>query len=86
MEWTADYLCTNYWIQGVEVRYPLEFEGDFDYNSSVDSNDLKIFTDYWLENCSTPNWCGGMDINKSGSVNFVDFCRFAENWLVDLTP
>jgi len=86
LEWTANNLCTNYWIQGVEIRYPLELVGDFDYDSIVDSNDIKTLADYWLEDCSTPNWCGGRDIDKSGLVNFVDFCRFAENWLVDLTP
>jgi len=86
LEWTANNLCTNYWIQGIEIRYPIELEGDLDYDSIVDFNDVKMLVDYWLEDCSTPNWCGGRDIDKSGLVNFADFCRFAENWLVDLTP
>ncbi len=86
LEWIADSLCTNYWIQGIEIRYPTELEGDLDYDSVVGFNDIKMLVDYWLEDCSTPNWCEGCDIDKTGSVGFGDFAITAQNWLESILP
>jgi subtilisin family serine protease len=41
---------------------------------------LAIFASHWLQTCSSPSWCDGMDYNHSGRVNFVDFATFAQNW------
>lgn len=43
-------------------------------------NLLALFVDNWLQTCSSPSWCEGMDFDHSGSVNFVDFAFLAENW------
>jgi subtilisin family serine protease len=43
-------------------------------------NLLAIFADQWLATCSEPSWCEGMDYNQSGSVDFIDFATFAQNW------
>jgi serine protease len=43
-------------------------------------NLLAIFVDNWLQPCSPPSWCDGMDFDHSGSVNFIDFAILAQNW------
>jgi hypothetical protein len=55
--------------------------GDLNGDCRVDMKDLAVMVSHWLESCTTPNWCGGSDINESSSVNFVDFAALAENWL-----
>jgi hypothetical protein len=35
---------------------------------------VAAFADYWLEaDCSEPDWCGGLDLDRNGAVNFADF-------------
>ena len=43
-------------------------------------NLLATFASQWLQTCSTPSWCEGMDYDHSGRVDFVDFATFAQNW------
>jgi subtilisin family serine protease len=43
-------------------------------------NLLAIFADNWLQSCSSPSWCEGMDGDHTGSVDFVDFASFTQNW------
>jgi serine protease len=43
-------------------------------------NLLAVFIDNWLQTCSSPSWCEGIDFDHSGSVNFVDFAALAQNW------
>jgi hypothetical protein len=43
-------------------------------------NLLAIFASNWLQICSPPDWCGGMDSDQSGKVDFVDFATLAQNW------
>jgi serine protease len=49
-------------------------------------NFLAIFASNWLQACSSPSWCEGMDSNHSGSVDFVDFAIFASHWLEGVNP
>ncbi len=63
-------------------------QGDINGDGYVTSDDLNMyrmtllqkFASHWLETCSSPSWCEGMDYNHSGSVNFVDFATMAQNW------
>jgi serine protease len=41
---------------------------------------LVALANNWLQSCSSPAWCEGMDTNQSGRVNFVDFATLAKNW------
>lgn len=41
---------------------------------------LQKFASHWLQTCSSPSWCEGMDYDQSGRVNFVDFATLAQNW------
>jgi len=53
--------------------------------------DLDFFFSHWLDYPCTgdagniSDWCFGNDINKDEIVNFEDFAKIAENWLV-VTP
>ena len=49
---------------------------------SVDWLKLKDFTDRWLNVCNLANnWCGGADIDHSGTVDFYDYAFVAPPWL-----
>jgi subtilisin family serine protease len=43
-------------------------------------NILATFASNWLQSCSSPDWCDGMDTNQSGRVDFVDFATLTQNW------
>jgi serine protease len=43
-------------------------------------NILEAFAGNWLQPCSSPGFCDGMDTNHSGTVNFVDFAALTQNW------
>jgi hypothetical protein len=80
---TNDYwrMCTD------DVDYPRlnwqSTDGDLACPNGVNIQDLDTFILQWLMgNCtSANNFCGGADINKTGTVNLVDFAILAENWL-----
>lgn len=68
------------------------YEGDFDFDEAVDVNDLGIFTSHWQDTgCDDSagdytDWCYGTDLNHSGNVEFIDYARFAINWLTTFEP
>jgi hypothetical protein len=38
---------------------------------------LAVLSSYWLERgCGVPDWCGGLDLDHSSVVDFVDFAMF----------
>ena len=56
-------------------------EGDFEPDGNVDSTDLQVLTNSWLDDCNWPYWCNSIDIDQSGKVDMADFAILAENWL-----
>lgn len=49
----------------------------------ADFRDLEILANQFLEeDCEYPGWCGGADLNVSGSVDFIDFAFFAQKWFL----
>jgi len=80
---TNDYwrMCTN------GVNYPKlnweSIDGDLQCPSGVSTEDLNYFVGRWLmNNCtSSNNYCGGVDIDSSGTVNIADLAMFAQHWL-----
>ncbi|UCG59533.1 MAG: hypothetical protein JSU70_08460 [Phycisphaerales bacterium] len=46
----------------------LAFLASFDF----DLRDLTRLADYWLANCTAPDWCCDCDANTSGAVDFLD--------------
>ncbi|MGA2915983.1 MAG: GLUG motif-containing protein [Sedimentisphaerales bacterium] len=56
--------------------------GDFVSPDGVGPEDLAFFVQRWLDtNCAVTNNCNGTDLNTDGTVNFLDFALFANNWL-----
>ena len=68
------------WLEGISPTW--DFTGDF----KIDYADLHELTTNWLSTCSSPGWCDGTDLDKSGSVNFDDFAIFSEHWLEETEP
>jgi hypothetical protein len=52
------------------------------HDSRVDFRDLALFGNDWLQQCSVPYWCLGLDIDKSGRVDSGDLKFIAEQWLL----
>ena len=57
--------------------------GQYFYGADVlkvianDFKSLSVVADYWLTNgCTAPGWCGGADVDASGTVDFADFALF----------
>jgi hypothetical protein len=42
-----------------------------------DFESLSVVAGYWLQDgCGAPDWCGGADVDASGTVDFADFALF----------
>lgn len=54
---------------------------DLDDNGIVNSGDFAIFASKWMDMCSTPDWCQGCDLNRSGKVDFQDLLNLVDQWL-----
>jgi hypothetical protein len=53
--------------------------GDLDNDFKIDTNDLRIFIEQWLD----PPGCSGQgcaDLDGQNGVDFADFAIFAQNW------
>lgn len=61
-------------------------DGDFSCPDGVSIEDLNYFVGRWLmNNCtSTNNYCGGADMDASGTVQMTDFSIFAQHWLEEI--
>jgi len=56
--------------------------GDFDRDCYVDVNDLKMFTDVWLD-AVDPNDKYNLfqdELDPNGIINFLDFAIYADSW------
>ena len=78
----------DYWRMCVNgVNYPhLNWEsiaGDLACPDGVNFVDFAYFADRWLESdcTSSNNFCGGADMDSSGTVDMQDIDIFAANWL-----
>lgn len=65
---------------GRDEECPLE--GDLNGDGNVSLPDAGIFTDNWLKaGCSSENfWCDKCDLDKLGTVDFIDFSELGEDW------
>ncbi len=69
---------------GNEDVYGAYITPDSDFNSDyrVDFKDYAIFALQWDANdCSDPNWCGGVNLDQDGNVDFNDLRIFVHYWL-----
>ncbi len=54
---------------------------NFDDDDDVDFVDYAPVGNNWMVGCDEPDWCGGTDIDHSGTVDLNDLRIFAESWL-----
>jgi len=55
---------------------------DFNGDHLVGLGDFAVFSLYWqAPNCSDPNWCEGVDLDRDGDVDFHDLELFVDYWL-----
>jgi hypothetical protein len=70
------------------MNYPrLQWEpvlrGDFVCPDGVEGNDLMIFSEQWL--ALSANYADIAPVGApDGKVNMLDYCVFAENWLLGI--
>jgi hypothetical protein len=63
------YRCTN------------SIDGDINGDCYVNMKDFGRIASEWLDNCQTPEWCHGADIDTSSKVDMEDVRRFCQHWL-----
>jgi hypothetical protein len=49
--------------------------------NGVNLADFAILSAQWQNPCGIPDWCGGADINKSGTVDLTDLIIVVQNWM-----
>ncbi|MBL7214225.1 MAG: hypothetical protein ISS71_00960 [Phycisphaerae bacterium] len=54
---------------------------DIDGLGKVNLADFAILARNWLDQCASPNWCEGADLDISGTVNYDDLEVFVQSWL-----
>ena len=47
----------------------------------VNIYDLAALASHWLDACTQPSWCGNVDFDRNGSIDFADFAKLADEWL-----
>jgi len=66
----------------LEVPSCATLAGDLNLDCRVDGADFSFFALSWMDAaCSSPDFCGGADIDESGKVDWTDFSLLAANWL-----
>lgn len=74
------YAFNLVWIDPDYTPQPLSRKADLDEDGVLEWNDLDILVEQWLYDCIVYDWCGGRDINRDGSVDFLDFAFLALYW------
>lgn len=71
----------NLWLTNPVAE---QIRTDLDGNERTDQADFARLAAQWLKSgCTTPNFCGGADINHSGTVDLTDLELFVDLWMVD---
>jgi len=55
--------------------------GDINNDCSVDMQDFAILASHWLDDCNSPDWCQGADINHNEVADANDLSKITNNWL-----
>ncbi len=61
---------------------PSDINGD----GGIDYVDFAVISAYFMDGCAAPLWCGGADLNLSGSVDPNDVKIVVERWLTEVSP
>jgi hypothetical protein len=63
---------------------PYALEGDINSDCVVNSDDLLLLADAWLDPpCAAPDWCGQCDVDRSGAIDILDMDMLMGHWLID---
>ncbi len=73
--------CSQYTVVDELGTDPKHWKCSFDGDSDVDFNDFASLGNSWFSNCVSPDWCGGIDLDHSGTVDLNDLRIFSESWL-----
>jgi len=82
----------NIWTICEGMNYPVLLwqipVGDFRCPDGVEMIDFAWFAQQWRQNnCGPANYsCDGMDLDLSGSVDFLDLAIFTSHWLEGIAP
>jgi hypothetical protein len=71
------------WFDVMQVIPVSSILGDFDGNGTVNMVDLADLATQWLNSCVGPDWCNGTDLNVSGNIDFEDYTKLAESWMIN---
>ncbi|MEN6386885.1 MAG: dockerin type I domain-containing protein, partial [Phycisphaerales bacterium] len=63
----------------IEMKFTDKREGDFSLNGKIDFNDLRILSQYWLQNGEDMPY----DIYRDGIINFMDFGILSQQWSIN---
>jgi hypothetical protein len=71
----------NLWLTNATAE---QIRTDLDGNDRTDQADFARLAARWLKSsCTAPDFCGGADINHSGTVEMTDLLLFIDSWMVD---
>jgi hypothetical protein len=73
--------CSLYTIVDELGTDPKHWKCNFNGDSDVDFNDFASVGNDWDNTCTAPDWCGGLDFDHSGRVDYNDLWIFSESWL-----
>ena len=68
-------------LSGNWLKSGAGLQGDLDDNGTVDTDDLMVFSWYWLAEYSEYQQCQTADIDNDGIIDFEDMSMLAQNWL-----
>lgn len=57
-------------------------ESDINADARIDFADVADVAGRWIDNCSSPDWCGNSDIDRSGRVDLADLAIIADEWFI----
>lgn len=61
---------------------PEPWRCNFAYDNTIDLSDMAVLGQYWMRNdCLSPDWCGGTDLDHNHSVDLTDLSTCLGAWL-----
>ena len=82
----ATFVVASYHIEQSDgsqvVLPPAQIDGDVNRDGFVNPFDMIELAERWLrQDCVTPNYCLGADIDESGETDYVDYSYVNAHWL-----
>jgi hypothetical protein len=65
-------------VYTTQTGVPIDINGD----GKINFVDLSIIAKFQPGPCSAPDWCAGADLDRNGSINWLDVKALADSWLM----